>query len=121
MVKNNYLEDIENALKDKGDPEEVFNIILTFLNFKSVEIGIYRLLLKTSMTIKEMQERLGISERSIRMHIKRLEAEGFITKSVERGIRLKYVYRSVQIQEAWERVDQKIKNILNEVTEAIDS
>lgn len=121
MVKNSYLEDIENALKDKGDPEEVFNIILTSLNFKSVEIGIYRLLLKTSMTIKEMQERLGISERSIRMHIKRLEAEGFITKSVERGIRLKYVYRSVQVQEAWERVDQKIKNILNEVTEAIGS
>ena len=121
MVKRNYIEDIEKALCEKKKPIELLNVIFTFLNFKSVEIKIYNLLLKTSLTIKQIEEQLNISERTIRKHIKRLDKEGFIVKKVEQGKRLKYVYMAVPVQEAWEKVKDKIGNILNDITKGIET
>jgi len=100
VVKENYIEDIEKALCQRKKPIELLNIILVFLNFKSVEIRIYNLLLKTSLTIKQLEQQLNISERTIRKYIKRLDEEGFIIKKVEQGKRLKYIYMAVPIQEA---------------------
>jgi hypothetical protein len=48
MAKRNYVADIENALGKGKKPTELLNVILGFLNFKSVEIKIYNLLLKSS-------------------------------------------------------------------------
>ena len=121
VVKSSYIDDIEKALNNKGKPVEVFNAILTFLNFKTVEIRIYNLLLKTSLTIKQIEQQLDISERSIRKYIRRLEEEGFITKRVEEGTRLRYVYQSVQIQEAWEKVEDKINKIISDIANVIES
>ena len=121
MVKRNYIEDIEKALSKKEKPVELLNVIFTFLNFKSVEIKIYNLLLKTSLTIKEIEQQLNISERTIRKYIKRLDAEGFITKKVEQNKRLKYVYRSVPVQEAWEKVKDKIEKILSDITKVLET
>jgi len=119
MVKRNYVEDIEKALCEKKKPIELLNVIFTFLNFKSVEIKIYNLLLKTSLTIKQIEEQLNISERTIRKHIKRLDKEGFIVKRVEQGKRLKYVYMAIPVQEAWGKVKDKIGNILNDITKGM--
>ena len=121
MVKRNYIEDIEKVLSKKEKPVELLNVIFTFLNFKSVEIKIYNLLLKTSLTIKEIEQQLNISERTIRKYIKRLDAEGFITKKVEQNKRLKYVYRSVPVQEAWEKVKDKIEKILSDITKVLET
>ena len=121
VVKRNYIEDIEKALSKKEKPVELLNVILTFLNFKSVEIRIYNLLLKTAMTIKQIEQQLNISERTIRKYIKRLDEEGFIIKKVEQGKRLKYIYRSVPVQEAWEKVKDKIEKILSDITKVLET
>lgn len=121
MVKSNYIGDIEKALHRKGKPIEVFNVVLEFLNLSNVEVKIYGLLLKTSFTIKELEEQLDISERSIRKYIKRLEEEGLVTKEVEQGTRLKYVYRSVQIQEAWEKIEDKINKMIDDIATVIEA
>ena len=121
MVKKNYIEDIEKALNKKEKPVEVLNVIFGFLNFKSVEIKIYNLLLKTSLTIKQIEQQLNISERTIRKYIKRLDEEGFIIKKVEQGKRLKYVYMALPIQESWRKVKDKIEKILNDITKALES
>ncbi len=121
MVKENYIEDIEKALNQRKKPIELLNIILGFLNFKSVEIRIYNLLLKTSLTIKQLEQQLNISERTIRKYIKRLDEEGFIIRKVEQGKRLKYVYMAVPIQEAWEKVKDKIEKILGDITKVLET
>jgi len=121
VVKRNYIEDIEKALSKKEKPVELLNVIFTFLNFKSVEIKMYNLLQKTSLTIKEIEQQLNISERTIRKYIKRLDEEGFIIKKVEQGKRLKYVYRSVPVQEAWEKVKDKIEKILSDITNVLET
>jgi len=121
VVKRNYIEDIEKAISKKEKPVELLNVIFTFLNFKSVEIRIYNLLLKTAMTIKQIEQQLNISERTIRKYIKRLDEEGFIIKKVEQGKRLKYIYRSVPVQEAWEKVKDKIEKILSDITKVLET
>ncbi len=121
MVKRNYIEDIEKVLSKKEKPVELLNVIFTFLNFKSVEIKIYNLLLKTSLTIKQIEQQLNISERTIRKHIKRLDEEGFIVKKVEQGKRLKYVYMAIPVQEAWEKVKDKIEKILSDITKVLET
>ena len=121
MVKRNYVEDIEKALDERKKPVELLNVILGFLNFKSMEIKIYNLLLKTSLTIKQLEQQLNISERTIRKYIKRLDAEGFIIKKVEQGKRLKYVYVAVPIQEAWDKVKGKIEKILGDITKVLET
>ena len=120
MVKSNYLADIENEIKNGKKPVELLNIILRFLNFKPVEIRIFNLLLKSSFTIKQIENRLNISERTIRKYIKRLDDEGFIIRTVEQGNRLKYIYKSVTIQEAWDKIKDKIERILDNITKIID-
>ena len=121
MVKRDYVEDIEKALNERKKPMELLNIILGFLNFKSVEIRIYNLLLKTSLTIKQIEQQLNISERTIRKYIKRLDEEGFIVKKVEQGKRLKYVYMAIPIQEAWKKVKDKIEKILGDITKVLET
>jgi predicted transcriptional regulator len=121
VVKENYIEDIEKALNQRKKPMELLNITLGFLNFKSVEIRIYNLLLKTSLTIKQLEQQLNISERTIRKYIKRLDEEGFIIKKVEQGKRLKYIYMAVPIQETWEKVKDKIEKILGDITKVLET
>jgi len=120
MVKRNYIADIEKALKEGTEPIALLNVILGFLNFKPIEIKIYNLLLTSSLTIKQIQNLLNLSERTIRKYILRLDQEGFITKTVEEGKRLKYVYTAVPIQEAWKKVKGKIQEILDEITKVLE-
>ena len=120
MVKRSYIADIEKILKGRKKPVELLNIILEFLNFKPIEIRIYNLLLKSSLTVKQMERRLNLSERTIRKYIKRLEEEGFINKRVKQDKRLKYVYNAVPIQEVWKNVRNKIQKILEEITKALE-
>ena len=120
MTKRNYIADIENALKGGKNPVELLNIILSFLNFKTAEIKIYNVLLKSSLTIKQIEKQLNLSERTIRKYIKKLIQEGFITRKVEQGKRLKYVYMAVPVQEVWKKVKNKIQEILNEITKVLE-
>ena len=120
MVKRDYIGDIEKALTEEKKPAELLNVILGFLNFKPVEIKIYNLLLTSSLTIKQIQNLLNLSERTIRKYILRLDQEGFITKTVEEGKRLKYVYTAVPIQEAWKKVKGQIQEILDEITRVLE-
>jgi len=120
MVKRNYVADIEKILKGRKKPIELLNVILEFLNFKPIEIKIYNILLKSSLTIKQIEKRLNLSERTIRKYIKRLEQEGFINKRVKQDKRLKYVYNAVPIQEAWKNVRNKIQKILEEITKTLE-
>ncbi len=121
MVKRDYIADIEKSLKEGKKPIEVLNVILGFLNFKSVEIRIYNILLKKPLTIKQLEEYLNLSERTIRKYIKRLDREGFITKKVEQGKRLRYVYSAVPIRETWEKVKDKIERILIDITKVLET
>jgi len=121
VVKINYIEDIEEALSEKKKPVELLNIIFSFLNFKSIEIKIYNLLLKTSLTIKQIEKKIDVSERTIRKHIKRLDEEGFIVKKVVHDKRLKYVYSAVPIQDTWEKVKGKISKIIDDITNTLET
>ncbi|RZN37228.1 MAG: HTH domain-containing protein [Methanophagales archaeon ANME-1-THS] len=120
MIKRNYIADIEKALKEGRKPIELLNVSLGFLNFKPIEIKIYNLLLNSSLTIKQIENLLNLSERTIRKYIQRLDQEGFIIKRVEEGKRLKYVYTAVPVQEAWRRVKGKIQEILDEITRVLE-
>jgi len=120
MKKRNYILDIENALKGRKKPIELLNIILGFLDFKTTEIKIYNLLLKSSLTIKQIEKQLNLSERTIRKYIKKLIQDGFITRKVEQGKRLKYVYMAVPVQETWEKVKDKVQKILDEITKVLE-
>ena len=121
MVKRDYIADIEKSLKEGKKPIEVLNVILGFLNFKSVEIRIYNILLKKPLTIKQLEEHLNLSERTIRKYIKRLDREGLITEKVEQGKRLRYVYSAVPIRETWEKVKDKIERILIDITKVLET
>jgi len=120
MAKRVYIADMEKALKEGKKPIELLNVILGFLNFKPIEIKIYNLLLNSSLTIKQIQNLLNLSERTIRKYIRRLDQEGFIIKKVEEGKRLKYVYTAVPVQEAWKKVKRKIQEILDETTRVLN-
>jgi predicted transcriptional regulator len=120
MIKRNYIADIEKALKEGKKPIELLNVILGFLNFKPMEIKIYNLLLNSSLTIKQIENLLNLSERTIRKYIQRLDQEGFIIKTVEEGKRLKYVYTAVPVREAWKKVKGKIQEILDEITRVLE-
>ena len=119
MVGRRNIGDIEKILKERKKPIELLNVIFGFLNFKPIEIRIYNLLLKSSLTIKQMEKQLNLSERTIRKYIKRLEQEGFINKRVKQDKRLKYVYNAVPIQKAWKNVRNKIQKILEEITKTL--
>ena len=121
MVGRRNIGDIEKILKERKKPIELLNVIFGFLNFKPIEIKIYNILLKSSLTIKQMEKQLNLSERTIRKYIKRLEQEGFINKRVKQDKRLKYVYNAVPIQEAWKNVRNKIQKILEEITKTLES
>ena len=121
MAKRNYIEDIEDLLKGRKKPIELLNVILGFLNFKTAEIKIYNLLLKSSLTIKQIERQLNLSERTIRKYIKKLDQDGFITRKVEQGKRLKYVYMAVPVQETWKKVKDKIQKILDEITKVLEA
>ena len=121
MVKRNYIEDIENVLKGRKKPTELLNSILGFLDFKKTEIKIYNLLLKSSLTIKQIERQLNLSERTIRKYIKKLGQDGFITRKVEQGKRLKYVYMAVPVQETWKKVKGKIQEILDKITKVLET
>jgi len=118
MVKN-AVSEIEKALKQRKKPVELLNLIFAFLNFKKAEVKIYNLLLKKSLTIKEMEEQLGISERTIRKYLKKLHEEGFIQRKVDESERLRYIYRAVSLQEAWKLVRKRIENIMDEISRVI--
>lgn len=120
MVGRRDIADIEKILKERKKPIELLNVIFGFLNFKPIEIRIYNLLLKSSLTIKQMEKQLNLSERTIRKYIKRLEQEGFINKRVKQDKRLKYVYNAVPIQEAWKNIRNKIQKILEEITKNLE-
>ena len=120
MAKRKYIVDIEKILKERKKPIELLNVILGFLNFKPIEIKIYNILLKSSLTIKQIEKQLNLSERTIRKYIKRLEREGFINKRVKHDKRLKYIYNAVPIQEAWKNVRNKIQKILEEITKTLE-
>ncbi len=121
MAKGNYIAEIENVLKRRKKPIELLNIILGFLDFKTTEIKIYNLLLKSSLTIRQIEEQLNLSERTIRKHIKKLGQDGFITRKVEQGKRLKYVYMAVPVQETWKKVKDKIQKILDGITKVLET
>lgn len=121
MAKRNYIVDIENALMEKKRPVALLNFILGFLNFKKTEIEIYNLLLKSSLTIKEIEKQLNLSERTIRKYIKRLYQEGFIVRKVEQGKRLRYIYMAIPIQKAWNKVKGNIQHIIDEITKVIET
>jgi len=118
MVKN-AVSEIEKALKQRKKPVELLNLIFAFLNFKKAEVKIYNLLLKKSLTIKEMEKQLGISERTIRKYLKKLREEGFIQRRVDESERLRYIYRAVSLQEAWKLVRKRIENIMDEISQVI--
>ncbi|MCD6481227.1 MAG: HTH domain-containing protein [Thermoplasmata archaeon] len=118
MVKN-AVSEIEKALKQRKKPVELLNLIFAFLNFKKAEVKIYNLLLKKSLTIKEMEKQLGISERTIRKYLKKLHEEGFIQRRVDESERLRYIYRAVSLREAWKLVRKRIENIMDEISQVI--
>ncbi len=121
MIKGNYIADIENVLEGRKKPIELLNIILGFLNFQKTEIKIYNLLLKSSLTIKQIERQLNLSERTIRKYIKKLNQDGFISRKVEQGRRLKYVYKAVPVQETWKRVKDKIQKTLDGITKILEA
>ena len=121
MAKIDYIADIEKAFKEKKKPAELLNIIMSFLNLKKVEIKIYNLLLKSSLTIKQIEKNLNLSERTIRKYIKRLEYEGLVIKTVQQGKRLRYLYRAVPIQEAWKKIKDKVQEILGRITKILET
>ncbi|HNZ87928.1 MAG: helix-turn-helix transcriptional regulator [Candidatus Methanofastidiosum sp.] len=120
MDKKINLDDI-NKLLEKGKPAELLNLILHILDFKTNEIILYNLLLKSSLTIKQIEKELNLSERTIRKYLKTLEDEGFIYKRIERGKRLMYIYSSTPIQETWKLADTKIRDILGKITVALEN
>ena len=119
MIKRNYIEDLENVLEGRKKPIELLNIVLGFFDFKVAEIKIYNLLLKSSLTIKQIEKQLNLSERTIRKYIKRLDQKGFITRKVEQGKRLKYVYMAVPVQKTWKKVKDRIQKMLDEITKVL--
>lgn len=120
MAERTYTADIERALKEGKRPVELLNAILVFLNFKPVEIKIYNLLLKSSLTITQIQNVLNLSERTIRKYIRRLDQEGLIIKKVAEGKRLKYIYTAVPLHESWRKVKGKTQKILDEVNRVME-
>jgi predicted DNA-binding transcriptional regulator len=121
MVKGSYVLDIERALKEGKLPSDLLGMILTFLDFNPNEIKMYNLLLRRPLNIKEIEEELRISERTIRKYIDRLDKNGLITKRVEQGKRLKYIYISVPPLDVWNRLEKRIQQMLSEVTKVLKS
>ncbi len=110
------LEKLQKILKErKRKPIELLNTVLKLLDFKKVEIKLYNTLLKKEMKMNELVQRLNISERSIRTHIKTLYKKGFIKRKALMGNRLKYIYSSVTPKIAWKIVKKRVNETFNQM------
>jgi len=108
------LTELKETIKNKKDkPLNLLNSVFVLLNFKDVEIKLYNLLLKKSLTIDEIKKKIDVSERTIRNYIKRLLEKGFIKREVLEEKRLKYVYLAVPIKQGWNKVKNEIEDIIN--------
>jgi len=107
---------IKEMMKRGKRPPELLNTILKFLDFKNVEIELYNLLLKGSMTITQIEKELKVSERTVREYMKSLLEKEFIVRKVEAGKRLKYVYSALPPEEAWKKMKKEINKIMKEMS-----
>ncbi len=110
------LEELQRILKErKIHPIELLNTFFELLDFKETEIKVYNCLLKREMLVSEIIVALGVSERSIRSHLKKLYEKGFVNRKVIVSDRLKYAYFSVSPKTAWKIVKKNINDILKQV------
>ncbi|WP_048147951.1 helix-turn-helix domain-containing protein [Palaeococcus ferrophilus] len=79
------------------------------------EIRIYTLLLKDSLTPRQISKRLGISERIVRERLKHLLNLGLVERNlVDRGW-IGYVYRARPLREAIEGIIKRLEEVEKEV------
>ncbi|MEM7815906.1 MAG: helix-turn-helix domain-containing protein [Candidatus Aenigmatarchaeota archaeon] len=69
-----------------------FTDVISSFQMSKSETAIYRLLLRSPMTIKEIIKRTHFSERTIRTYLKRMIEKNFVYKKPVITNHLKYVY-----------------------------
>lgn len=120
-MRRDYVKELDAALKEGKKPIELLTMVLGFLNFTHLEVKMYNLLQQTPLTTKQIEKKLGISERTVRKYTKILYKKGFIVRRVVEGERLKYVYEAIPIKRAWMKVKGEIEKILDEVTNVLEA
>ena len=114
-LKVDTLKRLRDIVKRKRRSSDLLNAVFELLNFKDVEIKLYNLLLKKPLTVNEIEQKLDISDRTIREYIKGLLERGFITREVLKEKRLKYVYSAIPIKEGWNRVRKELEEVIKEI------
>jgi predicted DNA-binding transcriptional regulator len=111
---------MEKLLKQKKkDSVKIINSILKSLGFNKIEITIYDLLLKKSLTIKQIKKEINVTERCVRNHIKGLLRKGFIERTIISGKRLKYTYKSISIKKVWEKLKKEVADLIDEINRSL--
>ncbi|ASJ02849.1 transcriptional regulator [Thermococcus profundus] len=108
-------------MSTKDEVYEKLEGLLKSLGFKKTELRVYRLLLerKRPMRITEIQQELGISERSVREHVLNLYRKGVLKRTlIEQGW-LGYVYTATSPRELIERIKESIITKINEIEKEI--
>jgi len=117
MTKNTKTKiNIKRIIKDgKVNPTKAINDILEFVDFGKMEIKIYGILIDKKMTMKEITNNLGISERMARNYIKKMLKFGMIKRFVVKKKRLMYVYSSQPIKNVWKKLKINIRKSMKEI------
>ncbi len=119
-MKIEKLTKFKTLLKKKEKPEEIINNLFLFLGFKDTEIKLYNLLLSKQLTMKQIKEKMDVTERTIRENIKSLsEKQLIIRKVVTEDKRLKYVYSSVPITKAWQIIKSQIRKTMKKADKVL--
>ena len=105
--------------KKKKDSVKIINSILKSLGFNKIEIAIYNLLLKKSLTIKQIKKEINVTERCVRNHIKSLLKRGLIERAIISEKRLKYTYKSVSIKKVWKKLKKEVMDLIDEISRSL--
>jgi len=108
-------------------PEVIITDLVKMFSLSSNEIKVYQLLLKKSMTIKQLKKALNVSERTLRTYIDVLLSKRFIKRKIIDANRLKYVYYSnpsdnivMIIRKKLNSIDMKREKIAKDIIKGVE-
>ncbi|RJS71352.1 MAG: transcriptional regulator [Candidatus Syntrophoarchaeum sp. WYZ-LMO15] len=96
---------------------ELVNKLFEKVGFHESESKIYALLVekKTSLSIREISEELGLSVRTVRERVRSLCRKNLLKREIVEKKWLEYKYRARSPREVWTIIKKKIERAIEEI------
>ncbi len=100
-----------DKLSKKGSKQskDMIISILSSLGLGKKEIKVYMILLKSRLKIKQLAQKVCLSERTLRRYLKYMQNRGVIERKIVVGKRLAYEYLSSSPLTIWKNFKAEVK------------